>query len=155
MDYFHADRLNYAVVGTPNRLEYDQGFFVKVGDGAADLKPIAHLYKTQVYAMAHELGLPGEICRAQPTTDTYTLPQGQDEFYFALPFAQMDLALWSLDHGVSAAALATALATGELEAQRIYDDIAAKRRAARYLHASAETVEPIGVVAGSQTSVHA
>jgi NAD+ synthase len=23
MDYFHADRLNYAVVGTPNRLEYD------------------------------------------------------------------------------------------------------------------------------------
>ena len=155
MDYFHADRLNYAVVGTPNRLEYDQGFFVKVGDGAADLKPIAHLYKTQVYAMAHELGLPGEICRAQPTTDTYTLPQGQDEFYFALPFAQMDLALWSLDHGVSAAALATALATGELEATRIYDDIAAKRRAARYLHASAETVEPIGVVAGSQASVYA
>ena len=100
MDYFHADRLNYAVVGTPNRLEYDQGFFVKVGDGAADLKPIAHLYKTQVYAMARSLGLPEEICNAQPTTDTYTLAQGQDEFYFALPYPQMDLALWSLNHGV-------------------------------------------------------
>src|SRR5438132_4099285 len=109
MDYFHADRLNYAVVGTPNRLEYDQGFFVKVGDGAADLKPIAHLYKTQVYAMARHLGLPEDICSAQPTTDTYTLPQGQDEFYFALPYAQMDRALWSLNHGLPADDLATSL----------------------------------------------
>jgi NAD+ synthase len=50
VEFFHADRLNYAVVGTPNRLEYDQGFFVKNGDGSADVKPIAHLYKTQVYA---------------------------------------------------------------------------------------------------------
>ena len=149
MDYYHADRLHYAVVGTPNRLEYDQGFFVKAGDGAADLKPIAHLYKTQVYALARELGLPEAICRAQPTTDTYTLPQGQDEFYFALPFAQMDLALWSLDHGVSAAALAAALGSGEREAQRIYDDIAAKRRAARYLHSAAETIERSGATAGS------
>lgn len=141
MDYFHADRLNYAVVGTPNRLEYDQGFFVKVGDGAADLKPIAHLYKTQVYAMARWMGLPEAICSAQPTTDTYTLPQGQDEFYFALPYPQMDLALWSLNQGVSAAHLAVALGIGEPQARRIYDDIEAKRRAARYLHASAERIE--------------
>lgn len=143
MDYFHADRLNYAVVGTPNRLEYDQGFFVKVGDGAADIKPIAHLYKTQVYAMARALGLPGEICSAHPTTDTYTLAQGQDEFYFALPYEQMDLALWSLNHGVSAADLGTALGLGELPARRVYADIEAKRRAARYLHAAAETIEPV------------
>ncbi|WP_280153996.1 NAD(+) synthase [Piscinibacter sp. XHJ-5] len=144
MDYFHADRLNYAVIGTPNRLEYDQGFFVKVGDGAADLKPIAHLYKTQVYAMARWLGLPEPICSAQPTTDTYTLPQGQDEFYFALPYAQMDVALWSLNHGVSAAGLGEALGVDAAKAQRIYDDIEAKRRAARYLHGVAETVEPVG-----------
>ena len=148
MDYFHADRLNYAVVGTPNRLEYDQGFFVKAGDGAADLKPIAHLYKTQVYAMARSLGLPDAICNAQPTTDTYTLPQGQDEFYFALPYPQMDLALWSLNHGVSAADLARTLGTSETQAQRIYDDIGAKRRAGRYLHAGAETVEPIEAISG-------
>jgi NAD+ synthase len=143
MDYFHADRLNYAVVGTPNRLEYDQGFFVKVGDGAADLKPIAHLYKTQVYAMARALGLPDAICNAAPTTDTYTLPQGQDEFYFALPYAQMDLALWSLNHGLLPNELARALAIDEPAAQRVYGDIAAKRRAAAYLHAAAETIEPI------------
>ena len=119
MDYFHADRLNYAVVGTPNRLEYDQGFFVKLGDGAADLKPIAHLYKTQVYAMARSLGLPEEICNAQPTTDTYTLAQGQDEFYFALPYPQMDLALWSINHG--GAVRATRRCAGNLESSRRSD----------------------------------
>lgn len=140
MDYFHADRLNYAVVGTPNRLEYDQGFFVKLGDGAADLKPIAHLYKTQVYAMARSLGLPEAICNAQPTTDTYTLAQGQDEFYFALPYPQMDLALWSINHGVPSAQLAGLLGTDELQASRLYDDIESKRRTARYLHAAAETL---------------
>ena len=141
LEYFHADRLNYAVVGTPNRLEYDQGFFVKAGDGAADLKPIAHLYKTQVYALARGLGLPDEICNAQPTTDTYTLPQGQDEFFFALPYSQMDLALWSIDHGVSAADLAPALGVSELQARQVYEDIEAKRRASLYLHAAAETIE--------------
>jgi NAD+ synthase len=145
MDYFHADRLNYAVVGTPNRLEYDQGFFVKVGDGAADLKPIAHLYKTQVYAMARALGLPEAICNAQPTTDTYTLDQGQDEFYFALPYAQMDLALWSVNHAVPAAMLGAALGLPHAQAQRVYDDIAAKRRAAHYLHAAAHTLHTTGL----------
>src|SRR5256885_9354468 len=109
IEYFHADRLNYAVAGTPNRLEYDQGFFVKNGDGAADLKPIAHLYKTQVYALGRLLGVPEEICRARPTTDTYSLEQGQDEFFFALPYEKMDVALWALNHGVTADELADSL----------------------------------------------
>jgi NAD+ synthase len=86
LEYFHADRLNYAVVGTPNRQEYDQGFFVKLGDGAADIKPIAHLYKAQVYQMAWFLGLPREICERLPTTDTYSMPQDQEEFYFSIPY---------------------------------------------------------------------
>ncbi len=143
MEYFHADRLNYAVAGTPNRLEYDQGFFVKNGDGAADFKPIAHLYKTQVYAMARALGLPDEVCNAVPTTDTYTLPQGQDEFYFVLPYAQMDLALWAHNHHRPAAELGVALGVSEAQAQRVYADIANKRRATAYLHAAAELVEPV------------
>jgi len=82
MEYYHADRLNYAVAGTPNLLEYDQGFFVKNGDGAADFKPIAHLYKTQVYQLAAVLGVPAEIQQRPPTTDTYSLAQSQEEFYF-------------------------------------------------------------------------
>jgi len=105
IEYFHADRLNYGVVGTPNRLEYDQGFFVKNGDGSADIKPIAHLYKTQVYALAKFLKLPETICSATPTTDTYSMPQGQDEFYFALPYQKMDLALWAFNHNIPAAQL--------------------------------------------------
>lgn len=143
VEYFHADRLNYAVIGTPNRLEYDQGFFVKNGDGAADLKPIAHLYKTQVYAMARHLGLPDEVCNAVPTTDTYTLSQGQDEFYFALPHAQMDLALWALNHGRPAEELAAALNITPDHAARVYADIQNKRRTTHYLHAAPELVEPI------------
>jgi len=134
LEYFHADRLNYAVVGTPNRLEYDQGFFVKNGDGSADVKPIAHLYKSQVYGMARHLGLPERVCAAIPTTDTYSLAQGQDEFYFALPFRQMDLAVWALNHDRSAADLAAALSIGEAQAQAVYDDIRNKRRTTRYLH---------------------
>src|SRR5688572_5836234 len=143
MEYFHADRLNYAVVGTPNRLEHDQGFFVKNGDGSADVKPIAHLYKSQVYAMARHLGLPEEICDAQPTTDTYSLDQGQDEFYFALPYAQMDLALWALNHGHPAFELAEALGIATERAEFVYADIQAKRRATRYLHAKGVLVEAI------------
>ena len=143
VEYFHADRLNYAVVGTPNRLEYDQGFFVKNGDGSADVKPIAHLYKTQVYAMARHLKLPEEICSATPTTDTYSLAQGQDEFYFALPYRQMDLALWALNHGRPAAELGQALGLDTARAERIYADIQAKRRTTRYLHAKAVLVEVV------------
>ena len=134
IEYFHADRLNYAVIGTPNRLEYDQGFFVKNGDGAADVKPIAHLYKTQVYALAAYLQLPVEVATAPPTTDTYSLSQGQDEFYFALPYREMDLALWALNHGIATESLSQALGISPERAGHVYDDIRAKRRATQYLH---------------------
>jgi len=134
MEYFHADRLNYAVVGTPNRLEYDQGFFVKNGDGSADVKPIAHLYKTQVYALARYLKLPDEVATAAPTTDTYSLAQGQDEFYFGLPYQKMDIALWAYIHDVPVGELGCFLKISDTSAQAVYKDIEAKRRAAHYLH---------------------
>ncbi len=100
LEYYHADRLHYAVIGTPNRLEYDQGFFVKGGDGLADVKPIAHLYKTQVYQLAHELGVPEGVTRRPPTTDTYSLPQTQEEFYWGAPVEIMDLVLYGDNHGI-------------------------------------------------------
>jgi NAD+ synthase len=143
IEYFHADRLNYAVVGTPNRLEYDQGFFVKNGDGSADVKPIAHLYKTQVYGLAHYLGLPEEICAATPTTDTYSLPQGQDEFYFALPYQKMDYALWAYNNQVSVQALADYLGIDASHADWIYTDIEKKRRTTAYLHAKPFLVDDV------------
>jgi NAD+ synthase len=134
MEYYHADRLQYAVAGTPNLLEYDQGFFVKQGDGAADFKPIAHLYKTQVFALAEHLGVPEEIRRRPPTTDTFSLPQTQEEFYFALPYPEMDLCLWAHDHSVPAAEAAPVLGLTPEQIERVYRDIEAKRRAGRYLH---------------------
>lgn len=134
MEYFHADRLNYAVVGTPNRLEYDQGFFVKNGDGSADVKPIAHLYKTQVYQLARYLELPEDVCNATPTTDTYSMVQGQDEFYFALPYDRMDIALLGRNRGLPPDTLASELGIGVAQAEAIYRDIDIKRSTTAPLH---------------------
>jgi len=151
LEYFHADRLNYAVVGTPNRLEYDQGFFVKNGDGSADVKPIAHLYKTQVYALARYLGLPEAILNTTPTTDTFSLAQGQDEFYFGLPYARMDLALYYLNAELGAAELARELGCDEGTAQRAFESIRAKRRATAYLHAAPLLSVPVPEIRGEET----
>jgi NAD+ synthase len=134
IEYYHADRLNYAVAGTPNRLEYDQGFFVKNGDGAADLKPIAHLYKSQVYQLAAYLGVPEEIRARPPTSDTYSLAQTQEEFYFGLPLAKLDLCVYGLDHALPAEALAPAVGLTAAQVEEIYRDIAGKRRTTRYQH---------------------
>src|SRR3989442_9024612 len=134
LEYFHADRLHYAVVGTPNRLEYDQGFFVKGGDGLADVKPIAHLYKSQVYALAEFLGVPAAIRSRPPTTDTYSLPQTQEEFYFALPAATLDVVLFAHNLGCHPAAVAAELEGGRTpgEGARRPKGNREKRRAARY-----------------------
>jgi NAD+ synthase len=134
IEYYYADRFAYAVIGTPNRLEYDQGFFVKNGDGAADLKPIAHLYKTQVYALAEFLGLPKEICTRPPTTDTYSLEQSQEEFYFLLPYPQMDLCLYGRENGIPPEEIAEAANLTTEQVVLAYRNIDAKRRASRYLH---------------------
>jgi NAD+ synthase len=143
LEYFHADRLNYAVAGTPNRVEYDQGFFVKLGDGAADVKPIAHLYKTQVYAMARFLKLPEVICSRPPTTDTYSLSQSQEEFFFSVSHDKLDLILFGKNDGYSAADVAREVGLTEQQVERVMKDIDAKRRMATYLHAAPALVEEI------------
>ncbi len=131
LEYYHAERLNYAVLGTPNRLEYELGFFVRGGDGLADLKPIAHLYKTQVYALAAHLGIAEEILCQPPSTDTYSLPQTQEEFYFALSYERADLVLFAMTEGLSAAVVASALGLGIAQTERVFRDFQGKRRAAR------------------------
>jgi len=150
LEYFHADRLHYAVVGTPNRLEYDQGFFVKGGDGLADVKPIAHLYKSQVYALAEFLDVPAAIRTRPPTTDTYSLPQTQEEFYFALPAATLDLVLFAHNLGRDPAAVAAELGRSPDEAARVLRDIDQKRATTRYLHLPPLLVEPVSEIAAHQ-----
>jgi NAD+ synthase len=143
LEYYHADRLNFAVAGTPNRLEYDQGFFVKLGDGAADIKPIAHLYKSQVYQMAMFLQLPESIRSRGPTTDTYSLPQTQEEFYFSVPYDKMDLILYGKNEGLSVAEVCAAVGLTSEQVERVFRDIEAKRRVAHYLHAAPVLIETI------------
>ncbi|NLE99086.1 MAG: NAD(+) synthase, partial [Propionibacterium sp.] len=143
MEYYHADRLNYLTTGTPNRLEYDQGFFVKLGDGAADIKPIAHLYKTQVYALAEHLGVP-EAVRVRPsTTDTYSLEQSQEEFYFSLPHHLMDLCLYGKNHDVPLADVGKATGLDATQVERVYNDIDQKRRTTAYLHQPPVLIEDV------------
>jgi NAD+ synthase len=134
IEYYHADRLNFAVAGTPNRLEYDLGFFVKGGDGAADFKPIAHLYKSQVYQLADYLNVPEGIRSRPPTTDTYSLPQSQEEFYFSMPLAQMDLCLYGRDHDMGVEQTASIVGLNVEQVRRAFAMIDSKRKAARYLH---------------------
>ena len=141
-EYTWADRLSYAVMGTPNLLEYDQGFFVKGGDGLADVKPIAGLYKGQVYAVARELGLPEAITSRQPTTETFSLPQTQEEFYFGYSYERMDELMWGHGHDVDPADLSDRVGMSAEEVGVAYAEIERRRTATAYLHAPAVLVSP-------------
>ncbi|MCZ7547133.1 MAG: NAD(+) synthase [Anaerolineae bacterium] len=131
--YYHAEARNYAVIGTPNKNEHDQGFFVKWGDGGYDFTPIGHLFKTQVYQLAAYLGVPERIQRATPTTDTYTAEVTQEEFFFQLPFEIMDLIWYAWEHGVDAAEAAAALDLTAEQVARIYRDFDSKKRGTDFL----------------------
>jgi NAD+ synthase len=147
IEYYHADRLQYAVAGTPNRLEFDQGFFVKNGDGAADVKPIAHLYKTQVRQLAEYLDIPAEIRQRPSTTDTFPLTQSQEEFYFAVPLEAFDLCLYGHNHRFPAALVAAKANLSTRQVEAVFESIESKRRATRYLHEEPLFVEQIPEVA--------
>lgn len=137
IEYTWADRLHYAVIGTPNFLEYDQGFFVKGGDGLADVKPIAGLYKGEVYALARELDLPEGIAGRSPTTETFSLPQSQEEFYFGHPYDRMDALVRAQGSGVAPAELAPHVGLTPDEVRAAYTEIERRRVATEYLHAAA------------------
>ncbi|MHA7632271.1 NAD(+) synthase [Corallococcus sp. M7] len=143
MEYFHADRLNFAASGTPNRLEYDQGFFVKLGDGSADVKPIASLYKTQTYKLARHLGVIDGILNREPTTDTFSLEQSQEDFYFSVHYSQLDLILWAKNHGITPEEVSPEMGLTPQQIQRVYDDIDQKRRTTAYLHAQPLLLEEV------------
>ena len=141
-EYTWADRLSYAVIGTPNLLEYDQGFFVKGGDGLADVKPIAGLYKGQVYALARELGLPDAIATREPTTETFSLPQTQEEFYFGHSYERMDELMWGHVHGINPAGVGERIGMSPEQVVAAYAEIERRRVATEYLHAPAVLVSP-------------
>jgi NAD+ synthase len=133
MLYYHAELRNYAVVGTANKNEHGQGFFVKYGDGGVDIRPIIHLYKTQVYQLAEYLEIPEEIRTRTPTSDTYSAGQTQEEFFFRLPFKTMDMLWYAMEQGVPAAEAAETMGLSELQVRRAFADFTRKQRTTEYL----------------------
>lgn len=136
MLYYYAEKLHYAVIGTPNKHEVEQGFFVKHGDGGADVMPIAHLYKTQVYQLAHYLGIPEEIILRTPTTDTYSAEQTQEEFFFQLPFGQMDLLWYAFENGYNPEEVANVMGMPVDEVKGIFSSFSRKIKTTEYLRMS-------------------
>ncbi|HDZ42101.1 MAG TPA: NAD(+) synthase [Bacteroidetes bacterium] len=133
MLYYHAERLHYAVVGTPNKHEQEQGFFVKYGDGGADIMPIGNLYKTQVCQLAEYLGVPKEIIERTPTTDTYTAEQTQEEFFFQLPFKQMDIYWYGFENGYEPAEIAEAMGETAERIKALFINFERKKKTTEYL----------------------
>lgn len=133
MLYYHAERLHYAMIGTPNKHEVEQGFFVKNGDGGADIMPIAHLYKSQVYQLAEYLGVPNEIIKRTPTSDTYSAEQTQEEFFFQMPFMEMDLIGYGLENEISAEVVGIVLNKTTEEIKHIYNNLIRKKKTTEYL----------------------
>ena len=133
MLYYHAELNNYAVIGTANKNEHGQGFFVKYGDGGVDIQPVVHLLKTQIYQLAEYLGVPQEIRQRPPTTDTYSAPSTQEEFFFRLPFETMDLLWAAQEKGVPIETVSTEMGLSEEQVLRAYKDFTRKQRTTDYL----------------------
>jgi NAD+ synthase len=131
--YYQAEVRQYAVIGTANKNEHDQGFFVKYGDSGTDIQPLAHLFKTQVYQLARFLGVPEAILKRPPTTDTYSAQCDQREFFFRLPFETLDLLWLALEHQTPVHQVAEVMGLSEEQVQRAFDDIVRKRRTTEYL----------------------
>lgn len=133
MLYYHAEARNWAVIGTGNKNEHEQGFFVKYGDGGADVKPIAHLFKSQVFQLAEYLGVPKDIQNRVPTTDTYSAEQTQEEFFFRLPFEVLDTIWYGWEIGIDSIGIANALNLKPEQVDNVIHDIKRKIAATEYL----------------------
>jgi NAD+ synthase len=132
--YYYAEMNNYLVCGTTNRSENIQGFFVKYGDGGVDIEPLAHLYKTQVYQLSEYLGVSREIREREPSPDTYSFRQSDEEFYFRMPYDILDLLLYAWDNRVPLAEVCQAMSLNEEQVNRAFRDFTAKANATRHLH---------------------
>lgn len=94
--YSRANQLNGLVIGTGNKTELQLGYFTKYGDGGVDLLPIAHLYKTQVWELARELGVADHLITKAPSAGLW---EGQtDEAEIGVPYKLADQILQALEH---------------------------------------------------------
>jgi NAD+ synthase len=107
-----------------------------------DLAPIVHLFKSQVYQLAECLEIPASIRSRTPTSDTYSAGSTQEEFFFRVPFAVLDLVWAGFERQAPPTDIATALELTPEQVERVIDDITRKQRTTRYLRLPALTAHP-------------
>tara|TARA_B100000676_G_scaffold163085_1_gene160397 strand:- start:574 stop:1557 length:984 start_codon:yes stop_codon:yes gene_type:complete len=98
--YYYAEKNNFLVCGTTNKAEFQQGYFVKYGDGGVDVEPLANLFKTQVYQLAEFLGIPNEIIKRNASPDTWSFDVSDEEFFFSLTYDIIDLLLYAKENSI-------------------------------------------------------
>ncbi|QOR35668.1 NAD(+) synthase [Clostridium sp. 'deep sea'] len=81
--YFYANMQNRLVIGTGNRDERYVGYFTKWGDGGADLMPIAHLSKEEVWQMARDLNIPNAVIEKPPSAGLWQNQTDEQEMGFS------------------------------------------------------------------------
>ena len=119
--YFHAEKNNFLVCGTTNKAEFQQGYFVKYGDGGVDIEPLANLYKTQIYQLGKHLEIPNEIIERKASPDTWSFDVSDEEFFYSLPYDVVDLMLFAKEISISLNDICSTLNLKEEQVKRIFN----------------------------------
>jgi NAD+ synthase len=131
--YAEAERRNLLVLGTTNRTEFILGDFCKYGDGGTDIEPLSYLYKNQIYQLSDYLKVIPEIIDRQPSPDTFSLPVGDQAFFFRIPFDKLDHLLYAWEHEMPVSGVAPVLDLSEEAVKRAYKDFTSKHRTTAHL----------------------
>ena len=129
--YFHAEKNNFLVCGTTNKAEFQQGYFVKYGDGGVDIEPLANLYKTQIYQLGKYLEIPNEIIDRKASPDTWSFDVSDEEFFYSLPYEIVDLMLFAKEKSVTLSDICSTLDLKEEKVKRILNSIERKLQASK------------------------
>ena len=129
--YFHAEKNNFLVCGTTNKAEFQQGYFVKYGDGGVDIEPLANLYKTQIYQLGTYLDIPNEIIERKASPDTWSFDVSDEEFFYSLPYEIVDLMLFAKEKSVTLSDICSTLDLKEEKVKRILNSIERKLQASK------------------------
>ena len=129
--YFHAEKNNFLVCGTTNKAEFQQGYFVKYGDGGVDIEPLANLYKTQIYQLGKYLDISSEIIERKASPDTWSFDVSDEEFFYSLPYEIVDLILFAKEKSVPLNDICSTLDLKEEKVKRILNSIERKLQASK------------------------
>jgi len=133
VQYYYSEKNNYLVCGTTNKSEAIQGLFVKYGDGGVDIEPIAHLYKNQIFQLAEYIGVIPEIISRAPCPDTYSAPVTDEEWFFRMPFKQLDQLLYAWENKVDIPEICRVMELTEEQVKRVFRDFTSKHKTTEHL----------------------